>query len=101
MYLLYFVAFIGIAAGIQAMIANHSWQRTRIGEVTFDLRLNLWRMIWIALSNVVAIVLSIGLLIPWAKVRATRYFFSCFTMSAPSQELERFLAAERLSLIHI
>ena len=94
-YVAFFVLFIAIATGIQAMIANHSWQRTRIGAVTFDLKLNLWRMVWIQMSNVVAIILSIGLLIPWAKVRKTRYWLSCFTVSAVSEELERFVAAER------
>ena len=50
---------------------------------------------WIQLTNVAAIVISVGLLIPWAKVRIARYWLSCFTMSAPPDMLERFLAAER------
>ena len=30
-------------------------------------------LIWIALTNAFAIILSVGLLVPWAKIRMTRY----------------------------
>ncbi len=82
-------------AAVQAMIANHVWQRTRTADVTFDLRLNLFRIIWLQASNIVAIVASLGLLIPWARVRMTRYKLSCFSLLAVPGDLERFVAAER------
>ena len=34
---------------------------------------SLWMMLWIYLSNLVAILCSAGLLIPWAQMRAMRY----------------------------
>jgi uncharacterized membrane protein YjgN (DUF898 family) len=30
-------------------------------------------MVWILVSNLVAVVLSLGLLLPWARVRRARY----------------------------
>ncbi len=41
--------------------------------VTFDSRLGPLRVLWIALSNAVAILFSLGLLVPWAMVRTYRY----------------------------
>jgi len=92
---LFGLSYVALNAGVQAMIANHVWQHTRIADVRFDLRLELWQVVWIQASNVVAIVLSAGLLIPWAKVRMLRYRLSRFTLRAVPQDLERFLAAQR------
>ena len=44
---------------------------------------------------VTLVIFSIGLLIPWARVRMVRYWLSCFTMTAAPDQLERFVAAER------
>ena len=94
-YVAFLLALIVLTTGVQAMIANHVWQRTALADVRFDLRLNLWRMVWIQASNIVAIIFSLGLLIPWARVRMVRYKLSCFTMIAVPAELDRFVAAER------
>ena len=40
---------------------------------TFDSRLGVLRYSWIILSNFVLIILSVGLLAPWAKIRRYRY----------------------------
>jgi len=85
-------------AAVQAMLANHVWQRTRTADVTFDLRLNLLRIIWLQASNIAAIIASLGLLIPWARVRMTRYKLSCFGLIAVPADLDRFVAAEREAL---
>jgi uncharacterized membrane protein YjgN (DUF898 family) len=98
MYAAFLLSFVVLNTGIQAMIANHVWQHTRIADVRFDLRLNLWRVVWIQVSNLTAIVASVGLLIPWARVRMVRYKLSCFTMLAAPGDLERFVAAERESI---
>ncbi len=88
-------AFLLFNTAVQAMLANHVWQHTRVEQVRFDLRLRLLPVLWIQGSNILAIVASLGLLIPWAKVRMVRYRLSCFTMSAVPAQLEAFLAAER------
>jgi len=40
---------------------------------TFGSKISPVKFVWISLSNLVAVVLSIGLLLPWAKVRLYRY----------------------------
>ena len=39
----------------------------------FDSRLNPWRMVWIVLSNLIAVAATLGLLYPWTQIRLARY----------------------------
>lgn len=94
-YVVFIIGIIVLTSAIQAIISNHVWQNTRIESVRFDLRLNAFRVVWIHVSNIVAIVFSIGLLIPWARVRMIRYKLSCFAMHAVPEALEAFIASER------
>ena len=45
--------------------------------VTFDSSLGPVRYLWIRVSNLLAIVVSLGLMIPWASVREYRYLAQC------------------------
>ena len=74
--------FIALAAVILAVVGytylttrlqNYFFNNTKIGEHQFFLDLNLWRVLWIRLSNLVVIALTVGLMIPWAKIRMARY----------------------------
>ncbi len=58
------------------------------------MRMSPMRVLWIQLSNVVVIVLSIGMMIPWARVRIIRYRLSRLTVMA-SVPLDSFVASER------
>lgn len=62
--------------------------------VFFKSTLSATRMIWIYLSNAIAIVFSLGLLIPWASIRLVRYRISNFSVSS-SGELDTFIASEQ------
>ena len=53
----------------QAYLFNN----TKIGPHQLRLNLKLRRFLWIRYSNLVVIVLSAGLMIPWAKIRMARY----------------------------
>ena len=95
-YALFFLAFVVLNTGIQAWISNHVWQRTKIaGTVSFNLDLELWKIAGIQMTNILAIIFSLGLLIPWASVRMMRYKASRFTMLAAPSTLESFIASER------
>ena len=65
---------------IFARTFNYSWGHSRLGQVTFIARLRARDLAWIRFSNLIAIFLSLGLLIPWAKVRRARYILSCTTV---------------------
>ena len=53
--------------------ANYCWSRNRLGPMSFVSTLKVWKLVGITLSNILAIIFSLGLLAPWAKIRRTRY----------------------------
>ena len=59
------------------------------GRHKLDATLSPWAMIWIGVSNLVLILLSIGLLYPWARVRVARYIADHMNLLAASN-LEEF-----------
>ncbi len=85
-------------SAIQSLISNFIWQHTSLKNIGFDLKLEVMRVVWIQITNIMAIIVSLGLLIPWAKVRMLRYQLSRFSMYAPLQELDTFIASEREKL---
>ena len=98
-YGFFILAFLAINTGILALIANHVWQRTTIaGSVGFNLDLNAWKIVGIQITNILAIIFSFGLAIPWATVRMMRYKASRFTMITAPSTLESFIASERDSI---
>jgi uncharacterized membrane protein YjgN (DUF898 family) len=67
-----------LAAAISNLIYNH----VEIGGRRFHSTLKGHRLLWIYFSNTVAILASVGLLIPWAKVRLARYRAECLSLFA-------------------
>lgn len=62
-----------LQAVIYSMTMNHCWSRTRVGKAYFASTLTARRLLFIRITNMAAIFCSLGLLIPWAKIRRTRY----------------------------
>lgn len=60
--------------------SNYCWGNTRMGGISFQSTLKVRSMIWIRITNVLAIIFSIGLLMPWAKIRRTRYLVNNLTI---------------------
>jgi uncharacterized membrane protein YjgN (DUF898 family) len=89
---LYLLAFMALRIYVQTEISNQVWRNTLVGENRFHSRLRILPMLWLYLSNLVAIVFSLGLLIPWARVRMARYRVQQMSLAAPSS-LENFMAA--------
>ncbi len=79
---------------LKAALTNIVFRHTAIGEHRFESTLNPVRMIWLYLSNAVAIACSIGLLVPWARIRMARYRAEQLTLLAAS-DLDSFAAEER------
>lgn len=52
---------------------NYCFNESTLGGVRFRSTLEASSLFWIRFSNILAIIFSAGLLIPWAKVRRTRY----------------------------
>jgi uncharacterized membrane protein YjgN (DUF898 family) len=54
-------------------------------------------MLWLYLSNVCAIIFSLGLLIPWAEIRMTRYRMDNLKLLAAG-DLAGFIAKEQQAM---
>jgi len=61
-------------------MANVTWNGTRLKHSRFVSTLRVRDMAWLYLSSGAAILLSCGLLIPWATVRITRYRLGCLSL---------------------
>lgn len=76
---------------VQTELANLTWNSTRIRDNRFVSTLRVRDMAWLYLSSAVAIFLSLGLLIPWAAVRLTRYRVENLSLQVTG-DLETFMA---------
>ncbi|WP_439645246.1 DUF898 family protein [Geotalea toluenoxydans] len=75
---------------VQTALANLTWQGTRIRNSRFSSTLRVRDMAWLYLSSAAAIFLSLGLLIPWASIRITRYRFENLSLHL-KDDMESFL----------
>lgn len=101
--LVYFFAY----SYIRAKIFNVVWSNTALNKasghtttastvplVAFKGTLAVWKLFIIYLTNTIAIIASIGLLIPWAKVRLAKYRIEQLAVSSIS-DLSTITAVER------
>jgi uncharacterized membrane protein YjgN (DUF898 family) len=56
-----------------ALMTNLIWNNTRLGAHRIECNLSPLGLIWITVSNFVLAVLTLGIFIPWAMVRLTRF----------------------------
>jgi uncharacterized membrane protein YjgN (DUF898 family) len=78
------------AAFINARIANLVYGGIRLGEHRLSCQQRGRDILWLYASNLVAILCTLGLAIPWAKVRLARYRAECLTLwAAGPLRLER------------
>jgi len=88
------LVYLSVFAYIKTAITNLVWSNTSLGNHRFESTLRTSQMIWLYLSNVVAIVISLGLLIPWASIRMARYRLDNLKLLA-ADELDGFVASEQ------
>jgi uncharacterized membrane protein YjgN (DUF898 family) len=82
-----------IYAYIRARTINAVWNNIRIGPACFESMLRARDLIWLYVSNLVAIILTLGLATPWAVIRTYRYRASKTTVIA-SGPLDGFVQGE-------
>jgi uncharacterized membrane protein YjgN (DUF898 family) len=73
------------------MIQNLIWNRTKLGEHQFKSEIRVGRMTFIVLTNLIGIVLTLGLFIPFAQIRAMKYRIESMTL-IPDGSLDNFIA---------
>lgn len=76
---------------IQTKRLNLVFDASRLDDIRFESRLSVGYMFYLYLSNTLAIVCSLGLLIPWALIRTARYRAQTLTLVSVSS-LDHFVA---------
>jgi uncharacterized membrane protein YjgN (DUF898 family)/transcription elongation factor Elf1 len=91
MFALFF--FIYFIPGIyyRTALTNLTWNKTIVAGCGFKSTLGTLNMVWLYLSNTIAIIFTLGLLVPWAQVRLIRYRLECLEIDA-RQEPDEFFA---------
>lgn len=79
---LFYVYLLVPGAILQAKLANLLYGGVLLGPHRLECRQSGWELLKLYVVNLLAIVLSLGLLIPWAKVRLAKYRASCLFLHA-------------------
>lgn len=96
-------AVVPVAAGYtRARIARLTFIGTRFGGLRFAGRHTARGLIHLYVVNLLLIVLTLGLYIPWARVRSARYWLDNLAVIGPAWGLDGFVAAaaERVHAPH-
>ncbi len=85
---------IGVLLGpaFHALITNLIWNNTRLGEHRIECNMSPLGLIWITVSNFVLVIVTLGMFIPWAMVRVTRFQLESMRL-IPASDLQEFVAA--------
>ncbi len=88
------VAYLLVGAHLKAHLTNLVFGQSRLGAHRFESHLKTGRMFGLYFINALAIIFSLGLLIPWAQIRLARYRAERLTLCA-ADSLDDVVAAEQ------
>ena len=89
--------FLALYAFVRARTTNAAWNAIRIGPLRFECNLRARDYMWIYLTNVAAILLSLGFATPWAVIRTLRYKADKFAALA-SEPIDTITQAESVQV---
>ena len=81
-----------LRAYAEAAFARLAWRNTMLGDIRFDCAWTAGGLFRLYFVNALAVLISVGLLVPWAAVRTARYKLERITLHS-EQGLGGFLAA--------
>jgi len=90
----FYGSYFAVWAFLAAALANLAWNHTDLGPHGFRSTLKGKTLLWIYVGNTVAILVSAGFMIPWAKIRLARYRAENLVLLAAG-ELDDFRAESR------
>lgn len=93
MLFLFPIAFLFIAAYLAVSLPNLIWNSTQLGEHRFYSRMEVRPYLWISFTNLLGIVFTLGLFLPFATVRMLRYKLENMGMIAHG-DLAEFVAGQ-------
>jgi uncharacterized membrane protein YjgN (DUF898 family) len=93
-FLVVFPLYMLIGTYIHTATLNTAFNHACTTRQRFSSNLKVGKMFWIYLSNFAAVLLSVGLLIPWAKIRIARYRLESLALQT-EDNLDGIVAAEQ------
>lgn len=93
-FLIAMTAFTCVQQFLYARLTNYCWNRTSVEDLCFNSSLTVGNLLWLRLTNLLGIIFSLGLLIPWARVRRARYLVGSLTLFS-NRSLDTFAAVEQ------
>lgn len=82
-----------VTAYLAVRLPNLIWSSTGLGEHTFYSRMEIKPYVWISFTNLLGIIFTLGLFVPFAAVRMMRYKLTCMGMVAQG-DLAEFVAGQ-------
>jgi uncharacterized membrane protein YjgN (DUF898 family) len=73
------------------LIQNLIWNNTKLGAHRFTSEMKWSKMTFIGITNIIGVVLTLGLLIPFAHIRALKYRIESMSLQ-PAGSLDNFIA---------
>jgi uncharacterized membrane protein YjgN (DUF898 family) len=67
------VGYLAVGVYYQVRLRNYVWNTTTLGDNVLISTLSARSMIWIYTTNILAIVCTLGLAVPWAQIRTAKY----------------------------
>jgi uncharacterized membrane protein YjgN (DUF898 family) len=75
-----------------AAIARLNWSQTRLGQIQLHCNWKVWGLFKLHLGNSLAVIFTLGLLAPWALIRATKYQLEGLSVK-PADAIDEFAAS--------
>ncbi len=72
-FLLYGLVIAAMTAYVKSRISNLVWNNTNLESVGFVSNMRMRDLVWLYLTNGLAIIFSLGLATPWVQIRMARY----------------------------
>ncbi|WP_281859927.1 YjgN family protein [Litoreibacter halocynthiae] len=94
-YLLFFIAFLPAVFIYQALIRNAVYNNTTLeGGHAFASNVTAPQLLWLAVTNMIVVVFTLFLMLPWAQVRMARYL-AAHTGFIPGGSMDDFVTQQQ------
>ena len=84
--------YILFAAYRDAVVGRLAWKHTAVGDLRFDCNWRTWGLFKLHFVNSLAVIFTLGLMVPWAAIRAARYQLQGLSLQ-PASAIGGFVAA--------
>lgn len=71
--LIYAALLFSMTAYVQSRVSNLVWNNTKLDHLSFRSNQRMRDLLWLYLSNMVVLIITLGLATPWAQIRMAKY----------------------------